>query len=377
MIIFMGYFTLNLNRIRNVAFIAVAILLIKGYAQTPDPNFYIFLAFGQSNMEGYPGVLDEDKKGISERYQLLPAVDWPDGSRKKGIWTSAVPPLCRSSTGLCPVDYFGRTLVDSLPEKIKIGVINVSVAGCAIEMFDKDKYQSYVSGQAQWLKDIANGYGGNPYARLVEIAKIAQKSGLIKGFLLHQGETGSTTGQWANEVKTIYNNLITELGLEAKNTPLIAGDLVNSSSMVKGLPNTLPNSYVASSQGCEQRGDGLHFSAKGYRQLGKNYAAIMLPILKKQIVDVTTDRSIMIAQKSSIEFKSVSPSSITFIIPSRSNVSIKVYSLSGKELYSIVESAFSEGTHTVRCETRAMPEGVFVLKMNAGNLTATRVISSH
>jgi hypothetical protein len=373
----MGYFTTNLNRITNITFIAVAILLVKGYAQTPDPNFYIFLAFGQSNMEGYPGVLDEDKKGISERYQLLPAVDWSDGSRKKGIWTSAVPPLCRSSTGLCPVDYFGRTLVDSLPEKIKIGVINVSVAGCAIEMFDKDKYQSYVSGQAQWLKDIANGYGGNPYARLVEIAKIAQKSGVIKGFLLHQGESGSSTGQWANEVKTIYNNLITELGLEAKNTPLIAGDLVNSSSMVKGLPNTLPNSYVASSQGCEQRGDGLHFSAKGYRQLGKNYAAIMLPILKKQIVDVTTDKSVKITQKSSIELKAVSPTSITFITPSRSNVSIKVYSLSGKELYSIVETAFSEGTHTVPYETKAIPKGVFILKMNAGKLSATRAISSH
>jgi hypothetical protein len=377
MIIFMGYFALKLSRIRNLCFLVVAILLIKGYTQTPDPNFYIFLAFGQSNMEGYPGVEATDKTGISARYQLLPAVDWSDGSRKKGTWTSAVPPLCRSGTGLCPVDYFGRTLVDSLPEKIKIGVINVSVAGCAIEMFDKSKYQSYVSGQAQWLKDIANGYGGNPYARLVEIAQLAQKDGVIKGFLLHQGESGSTTGQWANEVKTIYNNLITDLSLDAKNIPLIAGDLVNSSSMVKGLPNTLTNSYVASSQGCEQRGDGLHFSAKGYRQLGKNYAAIMIPILKKQIVDVTKDKSAKIAQKSSIEFKVVSPTSISFVVPSRSFVTIKAYDLSGKELYNVVQSEFSAGEHTVRCETNAISQGVVVLKMNAGNCSATRTIYSH
>lgn len=373
----MEYFTLNLNRIRNIAFIAVAIILMKGYAQTPDPNFYIFLAFGQSNMEGYPLIEASDKTGVSPRFQLLPAVDWPDNSRKKGTWTSAVPPLCRNSTGLCPVDYFGRTLVDSLPEKIKIGVINVSVAGCAIEMFDKDKYQTYVSGQADWLKAIATGYGGSPYARLVEIAKLAQKDGVIKGFLLHQGESGSSTNQWANEVKTIYNNLIKDLSLDAKNIPLIAGDLVNSSSMVKGLPNTLPNSFVASSQGCEQRGDGLHFSPKGYRQLGKNYALLMLPILKKQMVDVTTDRSVKNVQKSSIEFKSVSPTSVTFVVPSRSHVTIKAYALSGKELYNVVQSEFSAGEHTVRCETKAMPQGVFVLKMNAGNCSATRTIYSH
>ena len=32
-------------------------------------------------------------------------------------------------------------------------------------------------------------YDGNPYARLVEMAKLAQKDGVIKGVLLHQGES--------------------------------------------------------------------------------------------------------------------------------------------------------------------------------------------
>src|SRR5512133_3789995 len=77
-----------------------------------DPNFYIFLAFGQSNMEGNARPESMDNT-VDERFKLLPAVDMSDKGRTKGVWTKATPPLCRSSTGLTPCDYFGRTLVDS------------------------------------------------------------------------------------------------------------------------------------------------------------------------------------------------------------------------------------------------------------------------
>src|SRR5215471_5127079 len=102
-----------------------------GSAQNPDPNFYVFLCFGQSNMEGFPGVEEQDK-AVDQRFQVLAAVDFTKLERKKGNWYPAVPPLCRGSTGLCPADYFGRTLVANLPHNIKVGVVNVSVAGCKI-----------------------------------------------------------------------------------------------------------------------------------------------------------------------------------------------------------------------------------------------------
>lgn len=47
---------------------------------------------------------------------------------------------------------FGRTLADSLPADVEIGVINVAVGGCRIELFDKDNYASYVAGSPDWLK---------------------------------------------------------------------------------------------------------------------------------------------------------------------------------------------------------------------------------
>src|SRR6188472_4812372 len=80
-------------------------------AASPDPNFHVFLAFGQSNMEGFPGIEPQEKAGVDPRFRMLAAVDFPALGRQKGEWYEAVPPLCRPSTGLCPADYFGRTLV--------------------------------------------------------------------------------------------------------------------------------------------------------------------------------------------------------------------------------------------------------------------------
>src|SRR5476649_1892356 len=110
------------------------LLVLATMACAQDKNFYVFLCFGQSNMEGFPGIQEQDKTGIDERFQVFAAVDFPKLERKKDSWYPAVPPLCRPSTGLCPADYFGRTLAARLPAKIKVGVVNVSVAGTKIEL---------------------------------------------------------------------------------------------------------------------------------------------------------------------------------------------------------------------------------------------------
>jgi hypothetical protein len=111
----------------------------------PDKNFYVFLCFGQSNMEGFPGIEPQDKGPVADRFQVLAAVNFPNQGREKDNWYPAVPPLCRPSAGLCPADYFGRTMVSNLPPNIKVGVVNVSIGGCKIELFEKDTYQSYVA----------------------------------------------------------------------------------------------------------------------------------------------------------------------------------------------------------------------------------------
>jgi len=277
---------------RKTALIFTALLLLSLSSFAQDPNFYIFIAFGQSNMEGSAAFEAQDTMAVNPRFKVLEAVNCANLNRTKGNWYTAVPPLTRCKTGLGPVDYFGRTLVENLPKNIKIGVINVAIGGCKIELFDKDNYQSYTATAPDWMKGMLADYDGNPYARLVEMAKIAQKSGVIKGILMHQGESNTGDKTWPGKVKGVYENLLTDLSLQAKSTPLLAGEVVNAdqggvcasmNEIIATLPQTIPTAHVISSAGCPDGADNLHFSAEGYRMLGKRYGEKMLSLLGQKL----------------------------------------------------------------------------------------------
>jgi hypothetical protein len=269
-------------------FILTGFLLLTTNVFSQDPNFYIFLCFGQSNMEGQ-GTIEAQDKTVDERFQLFQAVDCSNLGRAKETWYDAIPPTCRCWNGLSPADYFGRTMVANLPDSIRVGVINVSVGGCDIGLFDKDDYQDYDSTYTDsWFQDIIAAYDGNPYAYLINLAQLARQDGVIKGILLHQGETNTGDNQWPSKVKKIYNDMITDLSLNADSVPLLAGEVVSAeydgccssmNSIIARLPDTLANSYVISSEGCPDMGDSTHFSSEGYRELGRRYAVKMLSLL--------------------------------------------------------------------------------------------------
>lgn len=269
-------------------FIFIGILFSNHNLFSQDKNFHIYLCLGQSNMEGSARIEAQDSVDIDPRFRVLSTVDCEKSGRTKGNWYTAVPPLCRCNTGLTPVDYFGRTLVANLPKNIKVGVINVAVGGCKIELFDKANCDSYVATAPTWMIGMLKHYDNNPYARLVEMARIAQKSGTIKGILLHQGESNTVDTLWTRKVKIVYDNLMKDLDLNPRNVPLLAGEVVNAdqggvcasmNAYIATLPKVLPNSYVISSAGCPSAPDHLHFTAEGYRMLGKRYAETMLSIL--------------------------------------------------------------------------------------------------
>ncbi len=288
---------------KAVYFLLAACLIVtpasSASARDPDPNFYIFLCFGQSNMEGVPGIERQDKT-VDERFEVLAAVDFPKLGRKKGHWYPAVPPLCRPWNGLGPADYFGRTLVANLPNKVRVGVVNVAVGGCRIELFDKANYKAYASTAPSWMTNIIKEYGGNPYERLVEMGKLAQKDGVIKGILLHQGESNTNDKRWPARVKVVYDNLIKDLDLKPEAVPLLAGEVVNAdqhgvcasmNAIIADLPKTIPNTYVISSAGCLCRRDHVHFTAAGYRKLGRRYGEKMLSLLRDKSKDPAQQRS--------------------------------------------------------------------------------------
>ncbi|MEZ4810272.1 MAG: sialate O-acetylesterase [Allomuricauda sp.] len=262
-----------------------AIMLVgKGYAQ--DPNLHIYLCFGQSNMEGQ-GTIEPQDKEVDGRFLVMQALDCPDMGRTKGNWYKAAPPLCQCYSGLSPADYFGRTMVANLPDSIQVGVISVAVGGCDIRLFDKDLYQDFDSTYTEhWFVDKMKAYQGNPYTYLTDLAKLAQKDGVIKGILLHQGETNTGDGNWPLYVKKIYHDLLNDLSLSADDVPLLAGEVVSvdnsccasMNTIINELPNEVETAHVISSKNCTAK-DNAHFDSKGYRKLGKRYAYTMLSLL--------------------------------------------------------------------------------------------------
>ena len=255
-----------------------------------DPNLHIYLCFGQSNMEGNAVPRLQDYAGADPRFLSLSAVDMPSYKRTKGHWYVARPPLCRDNTGMTPVDEFGRSLIRQLPDSVRVGVINVALGGCAIEMFDEDGIEDYVNAQVGWLQSYADNYGRNPFRHLVNMAREAQQYGVIRGILLHQGESNNCQQDWPLKVKRVYTRLLRELGLDEEDVPLLVGETLGQANggvcwghnnIIAGIRRYIPNAHIVTSQGCAGAADGLHFTADGYKVLGAHYASVMAECLQR------------------------------------------------------------------------------------------------
>jgi hypothetical protein len=129
------------------------------------------------------------------------------------------------------------------------------------------------------------------------MGRIAQRDGVIKGILLHQGESNSSDTNWPAKVKSIYDNLMKDLALDPNMVPLLAGELKSqeehgicfrfNSHILAHLPEVLPNSHIIPSKGVKGTPDPFHFNTAGMRELGKRYAIQMLKLqgIKFQEVD--------------------------------------------------------------------------------------------
>ena len=254
-----------------------------------DPNFYIYICFGQSNMEGNAQWEAQDV-GVDPRFQMLATCNFNNPKRTMGNWYTAECPIVSPDGKLGPSDYFGRTMVQELPDK-KIGVIAVAMGGSPIEMFDKDLYEQKMKDNPNewWVTLAKRHYGGNPYGRIIEMAKKAQEVGVIKGILLHQGESNNGDEKWPGMVKKIYKDMLRDLGLKASDVHIFVGeteyeDMGGGCSwhnhVVAKIPEVIPTGHVVSAEGIPGNGvDPWHFSAAGYRTFGRRYAEKVLDVM--------------------------------------------------------------------------------------------------
>ena len=262
-------------------------------AAEPDPNFHIYLCIGQSNMNGSAPIEEQDKTGV-DRFVAMATTDFAEQQRDQGEWYTAVPPLSQPGQELSPADYFGRTMAASLPDSIKVGAIVVAISGSDIRLFDHELYLDYIKAfdGAKWYARQVGAYGDDPYGRLIHLARQAQRQGVIKGILLHQGETNEHDTQWPSYVAKVYSHILSDLNLSAAETPLIAGEVAHMSEegkcasmneIIATLPAQIPTAHVVSSKDCTTMPDHVHFNSAGVRKLGRRYAETM--IKARQAID--------------------------------------------------------------------------------------------
>ncbi len=272
----------------------------------PNPNFHIYIAYGQSNMAGNGAIVPAEDQAKDPKNFLMLASHTANASSRSGSttqsietgkWYPAIPPMFHPFENLSPADYFGRAMVDSLPG-VTVGIIPVAIGAVSIKAFDKDQYQAYFSSAASYIQSWAKDYDSNPYQRIVDLGKKAKEVGVIKGFIFHQGETDGAGTEWQNNVYKTYKDIVNALDLDENEVAFVAGEMMNDptgnsgqgsccyskNSGIAQLKSKFKKFGLASSQGLKGNGkDPYHFGREGVIELGRRYVHEMLQLIDKTI----------------------------------------------------------------------------------------------
>ena len=278
----------------------LSLFAVSGAIAAPNPNFHIYIAYGQSNMAGNGDINPSVDQATDPKNFLMLASYTANASQrsgkttqsiKVGEWYPAIPPMFHATENLSPADYFGRAMVDSLPG-VTVGIIPVAIGAVAIKAFDKDQYKAYFSSAESYIQNWARDYDSNPYQRIVDLGKKAKDVGVIKGFIFHQGETDGSGSDWQNAVYKTYKDFITALDLDENEVPFVAGEMLqegnnccsSKNAGIAQLKSKFKKFGLASSKGLKGNGrDPYHFGREGVIELGKRYCSEMLKLIDKTI----------------------------------------------------------------------------------------------
>jgi hypothetical protein len=240
-----------------------------------DPNFYVFLLIGQSNMEGVPQPQAQDRE-TNARVKVLAYDNCSGLGRTYNQWYTASPPLHSCTAGVGPGDYFAKTLATQYPTKT-IGLVPCAISGVDIAFFQK----GVTSTRRGEFRIPPDNHWGGAYEWVIERARLAQRTGVIKGILFHQGESDSGQSAWVGKVRGMVTDLRTDLGIG--NVPFLAGELLYSgccsghNTIVNQLPGQITNGFVISANGLAAV-DQYHFDLAGQRTFGARYGTKMIEV---------------------------------------------------------------------------------------------------
>ena len=237
----------------------IAPLLAMLHVSAAEPaSMDLYLLVGQSNMAGRGKVTEADRTPDPRIFVL----------NRENTWANQGEPLHfdKAEAGVGLGFTFGKLAADARPG-VTIGLIPCAVGGTPI---------------SRWKP------GADLYEKALARARIAVKSGRLKGILWHQGESDSNNAVqaegYAEKLAEIVRGFRRDL--DASAVPFVAGELgeflytrtgdkspaariVNA--QIDTLPKLVPHTAVARSTGLGHKGDQLHFSSEALKEFGKRY----------------------------------------------------------------------------------------------------------
>jgi hypothetical protein len=246
----------------------------------------VFLLIGQSNMEGLPQPEAQDKVE-DPNVKVLAYDDCSNvgAGRTYNQWYSASPPLHSCYAGVGPGDYFGKTLIKGLPAGYTVSLVPLGVSGAGIDLFRKGV--TYAKRSSFVLPPDDHWAGG--YEWIISRAKEAQKVGVLRGIIFHQGESDTGDTSWPGKVQGLVSDLRADLGMAA-DAPFLAGELPYTgccgqwhNPLINQLPGKIPGAFVVSAKDLtvmDAATLNAHFDLASQRTFGARYGATMLANLK-------------------------------------------------------------------------------------------------
>ena len=234
-------------------------LIQKSAAAERDPNFHLYLLIGQSNMAGR-GVVDAESKQADPRVLVL---------TKDLKWEPATDPLHfdKPIAAVGPGLAFGKAMAQANPA-VKIGLIPCAMGGSKIE---------------EWAPGTKN------LTAMQERLREAQKVGVLKGILWHQGEANiNSNATYAEQFTALITSIRKDFN--APNAPFVAAEITafkperepidKFNAILHAEGKLVPKYTCVKTQDLKDKGDKLHYDTASARELGKRYAAAMQELQK-------------------------------------------------------------------------------------------------
>lgn len=247
----------------------MALLMVNGVKAQQRTDYDLYLAIGQSNMAGR-GEISGAYVTEAPRHVVMLTKDLQ--------WVQAKHPLHFDKpkvAGVGPGISFAEIMAKKWKRKT-IALIPCSVGGSSIE--------SWVPG------GFDKPTRTHPYDDMLVRLQEAMKSGTLRGVIWLQGESDSSP----EKVKTYLAKLqalIERIRTVAGNPqlPFVAGELGQFRDNYRQfnvelhkLPQLVPYTAVATSEGLTHKGDNTHFDAASAAAYGKRFAAKMKALQKRK-----------------------------------------------------------------------------------------------